>query len=88
MKLIITVLQDNDTEPVSQSLIQAGFRVTRIASTGGFMRRGQSTFMIGVEDDQVTQAIEIIRASVSHATDDTTQGTILFVLPVECYTHV
>lgn len=88
MKLIITVLQDNDTEPVSQSLIQAGFRVTRIASTGGFMRRGQSTFMIGVEDDQVTQAIEIIRASVSHATDDTAQSTILFVLPVECYTHV
>ena len=61
MKLIVVILRDNDNEPVSQGLIQQGFRVTRIASTGGFLRRGMSTLMIGVEDDRVEQAIAVIR---------------------------
>ena len=36
MKLIIAIIRDIDNDPVSQNLIAAGFRVTRIASTGGF----------------------------------------------------
>ncbi len=88
MKLIITVLRDSDTEPVSQELIQAGFRVTRIASTGGFLRRGQTTLMLGVEDDKVTAAIEVIRSSVLPVTDPSVHRVTLFVLPVEAYTQI
>lgn len=88
MKLIITVLRDNDTEPVSQALIQAGFRVTRIASTGGFLRRGQTTFMLGLEDEKVNDAIELIRASVLPVSDASVKRATIFVLPVEGYTQI
>lgn len=87
MKMIIAILRDSDNEPVSQALIGAGFRVTRIASTGGFLRRGSSTLMIGVEDGQVDQAIEVLRAQASPA-DPGVKRVTLFVLPVESYSQI
>ena len=58
MKLIIAILRDIDHDAVSQALTSAGFRVTLIASTGGFWRRGNTTLLIGCEDEQVEHAIE------------------------------
>lgn len=88
MKLIIAIMRDIDNEQVSQALIAAGLRVTRIASTGGFLRRGSSTLMIGVDDARVPEAIEVIRKNVSPATDETTKRATLFVLNIENYTQV
>ncbi len=88
MKLILTVMRDEDTEPVSHSLIQAGFRVTRIASTGGFLRRGQSTMIIGVEDDKVQEAIQVIREHLAPQTEADMKRATLFVLPVEAYIQI
>lgn len=88
MKLIITIINDIDNEPVSQALIQAGFRVTRVASTGGFLRRGSSTLMIGVEDQSVNAAIQVIRDNLSPASDPNIKRATLFVLPVENFTQV
>ncbi len=88
MKLILTVMRDEDTEPVSHSLIQSGFRVTRIASTGGFLRRGQSTMMIGVDDEKVQAAIQVIRESLSPQTDKEMKRATIFVLPVEGYLQI
>ena len=83
MKLIITILRDSDNEPVSHALVSTGFRVTRIASTGGFLHRGSSTLMIGVEDEKVDEAIQIIRESVAPAQDSTLKRATLFVLNVD-----
>lgn len=88
MKLILTIISDNDNEPVSHALITAGFRVTRAASTGGFLRRGSTTLMIGVTDDQVQAAIEVIRQSVSPAVDPDVHRATLFVLPVDNFTQI
>jgi uncharacterized protein YaaQ len=88
MKLIIAILRDSDTEPVSQGLIIAGFRVTQIASTGGFLRRGSTTLMIGVEDEKVDQAIQVIRQSVGPATEAGAKRATLFVLKVENFDQV
>jgi uncharacterized protein YaaQ len=88
MKLIVVILRDNDNEPVSQGLIQQGFRVTRIASTGGFLRRGMSTLMIGVEDDRVEQAIAVIRQSAAQPVEPGMRRATLFILPVENYTQI
>jgi uncharacterized protein YaaQ len=88
MKLIIVILRDSDNEPVSQKLIQQGFRVTQIASTGGFFRRGMSTLMIGVEDERVDNAIEVIRQSTAPAVEPGMRRATLFVLPVENYTQI
>ena len=43
MKMIISIIQDQDADPVSKALTTMKFRVTQIASTGGFLRRGSST---------------------------------------------
>ena len=69
MKMIIAIIRDSDNEPVSQALVAAGFRVTRVASTGGFLLRGSSTLMIGVEDEKVEQAIQVLRDSTTPAED-------------------
>lgn len=88
MKLVVVILQDSDSEPVSQGLIQQGFRVTRIASTGGFLRRGMSTLMIGVEEEQVDTAIEVIRQNTAPSVEPGMRRATLFVLPVENYTQI
>ncbi len=88
MKLIITILSDTDNEPVSQALITAGFRVTRIASTGGFFRRGSSTLVMGVEDEKVDPAIEVVRKSASPAREHGTSRATIFVLNVEDFTQI
>ncbi len=88
MKLILAIIHDHDNEPVSQALINAGFRVTRIASTGGFIRRGSSTLLIGVENDRVDTAIEAIRQSSAVPGETEQHRATLFVLPVEEYLQI
>ncbi len=58
MKLIIAIIQNTDSDAVSQALVEGKFRITRIASTGGFFRRGSTTFVIGVRDERLDLAIE------------------------------
>ena len=88
MKLVITILRDIESEPVSQALITGGFRVTRIASTGGFLRRGSSTLMVGVSDEAVDQVVEVIRRSVTQPAEPGQHRATLFVLPVEHYSQI
>jgi len=88
MKMIVAIIRDIDNEPVSQSLVQAGYRVTRIASTGGFLRRGYSTLMIGVEDEKVEAAIEVIRANTSPPDEPGMKRATLFVLNVARFSQV
>jgi uncharacterized protein YaaQ len=88
MKMIITILSDEDSESVSQALIKNGLRVTRIASTGGFLRRGSSTLMIGLEKEKVESAIEMIRNNVTPSIDPNIKRATLFVLNVEDFTQI
>ena len=61
MKLVVAVVQDKDSHRLSQALVKEGFRATKLASTGGFLREGNTTFLIGVEDDKVEAVKEVIR---------------------------
>ena len=88
MKLIIAILRDEDTEQVSQALITGGYRVTRIASTGGFLRRGSSTLMIGVEDEKVDGAIQAVQENLSQSVDLGLKRATLFVLKVDRFTQL
>lgn len=87
MKMIIAIVKDSDNEPVSEALTGSGFRVTRIASTGGFLRRGSSTLMIGIENEKVDEAIAVIRQSATPSEPGGKRVT-LFVLPVEHYSQI
>jgi uncharacterized protein YaaQ len=63
MKLILAIIRDRDDANVVQQLVERGYRVTRVASTGGFLRRGNVTLLIGTEAEQVQPALDLIRAA-------------------------
>lgn len=61
MKLVVAIVQDNDTHNLLASLTEAGHRATKLASTGGFLRSGNTTLLVGTADDQVDEVLAIIR---------------------------
>ncbi|OWA33168.1 hypothetical protein B9G55_22905 [Saccharibacillus sp. O16] len=63
MKLIIAIVQDKDSNRLSGELVKSNFRATKLASTGGFLRAGNTTFLIGVDDSQVEAVMNVIRNS-------------------------
>src|SRR6478672_11476642 len=63
MKLIVAVIHDRDQKRTSDTLLRAGFKFTKIASTGGFLREGNVTMLIGAQADQVDGVLQIINDS-------------------------
>ena len=61
MKLIVAVVQDQDSNRLLKVLTDHNFRVTKLATTGGFLKSGNTTFMIGVEDIRVDKALSLIK---------------------------
>jgi uncharacterized protein YaaQ len=60
-KLVIAVIQDKDSAKLMEALVDQGFRATKLASTGGFLKAGNTTMLIGVDQEQVKQVVEIIK---------------------------
>ena len=60
MKLIIAIVQDEDAGRLMTSLMNEGFSVTKLATTGGFLRAGNTTLLIGVDSEKLDSAIGII----------------------------
>lgn len=91
-KLVIAVIQNEVADLVVDALLEADFRTTRLASTGGFLRRGNTTLMIGAEDDQVNLVLDLIKQSARSgmAPNETNEGSpasaaTVFVLDLEEY---
>jgi len=61
VKLIIAVIQDKDVPKLMDALVRAGYSATKLASTGGFLREGNSTIFIGVDDDEIENVLEIVK---------------------------
>lgn len=87
-RLIIAILRNADGEEVLQALLDAGFGVTRIASTGGFMRRGNSTMLIGAEKERVETAVQLIREHSAPAIDPGLKRATIFVLKVDQFEQI
>ncbi len=75
MKLITAIVSNEDAHDVNDSLVAAGFRLTRLATNGGFLRAGSVTFLIGVEDDKVDTCIEVIARHSSRREELIPAGT-------------
>ncbi len=86
MKMIIIIVKDNDADTLTQAFTAENFRVTRVASTGGFLRSGVVTMLLGVEDKQVDAAIEVARKSLPSKGDQ--KRATLFVVPVHHFEQV
>lgn len=63
MKLIVAVIHDRDQKRTSEALLRAEFRFTKIASTGGFLREGNVTILIGADPEDVEMVLGIIDES-------------------------
>ncbi len=85
MKLMIVILNDRDTDAVLQRLVEHDYRATRIASTGGFLRRGNTTLLIGTQDDAVEPALDHIREACAEPTQEGMRQATVFVLDIERY---
>ena len=92
MKFTLTVVRDDDANKVVDALTAHGFYVTRLASTGGFLRMGNTVLLSGVEDDQLDQMLKIIQTHTeihvqppaSHLSPETrVSRAVVFVLGLE-----
>lgn len=84
MKLMVVIIRSQDSEEVLDKLIEAEFGVTHIASTGGFLRKGNATLLIATEEERVDRAMEVIRNATSAAEENQRRATI-FVLKMEAF---
>ena len=60
MKLIIAIVHDEDERKVMDELNDNGFSVTKLCSSGGFLKSGNTTLLAGVGEDKVQEVIDII----------------------------
>ncbi|MCL8208369.1 MAG: cyclic-di-AMP receptor [Actinomycetia bacterium] len=75
MKLIIAILQDKDGLTALNELNRRGFRATKLASTGGFLREGNTTILVGTEEPDVEQVLGILRRTSSIRQETLTPAT-------------
>jgi|SaaInl7_200m_RNA_FD_contig_51_611546_length_442_multi_3_in_0_out_0_2 uncharacterized protein YaaQ len=88
MKMILAIVDDTQSEWVSRALLDEDFRVTQLASTGGFLRGGSTTLMVGAEDELVEKALQIVRQQVPSSDDVDKPNATLFVLNVKGFKRV
>jgi uncharacterized protein YaaQ len=79
VKLVIAIIRDVDAGAVIEQLVTREYRVTRVASTGGFLRRGNVTLLIGVEKQQVQPVIDVLRDTCSPPEPGQHRATIFVV---------
>ncbi|MBN1665619.1 MAG: cyclic-di-AMP receptor [Anaerolineales bacterium] len=88
MKMIVAIVEASQAERISQALLAADFRVTQLASTGGFLREGATTLMIGVPAVQVEAALQVIRDQHPGDYDPERVRATLYVLNVKDFNRV
>lgn len=66
MKLIVAIVQDTDAPGLTKALLERGLQSTKLASTGGFLREGNTTLLIGLEDERVPEVLDLIHEKVPH----------------------
>jgi uncharacterized protein YaaQ len=88
VKLMMVILNNNDADEVIKELISEEYRVTRIASTGGFLRRGNTTLLVGTDVEKIDRAIEIIKETSVEPTQPGQRRATVFVLDVTDYTQL
>ena len=63
MKLLIAVINSDDSHIFLDEITKAGFYATKLSTTGGFLRAGNLTLLMGVEDEKVDELLEILRTN-------------------------
>lgn len=77
VKLLICIVHNRDKGKITDELIRAGFKFTIIGSTGGFLREGNTTFLIGVEEAELSSLLKLISLNCK------TREQLVNVTPIE-----
>lgn len=91
MKLIIAIIQDDYMSDVAKELMENKISSTKLSSTGGFLKSGNTTLVIGVEDEEVDKVIELIKGVTKRKQikkgrrEVTVRGANLFVMDIDQY---
>lgn len=89
MKLITAIIHDEDSRSLLKELNEKGFGVTKLASTGGFLKSGNTTLLIGVEKEKLDEVLGIIKESCKTRKQLTTTAPVganttnFITLPIE-----
>jgi len=87
MKMVILIIKEREADEITQALTSEKYRVTRIASTGGFLRSGVVTLLLGTRDERVESALELVRKKLPPLPSGEKRATF-FVVPVERFEQV
>lgn len=83
MKLIICIVQDQDAGALIEDLTEKEFRVTKLSSTGGFLKAGNTTLLIGVDENEVPSVIKVIEENCK--TRELTTSLLTVTMPGDTY---
>ncbi len=83
MKLLIVIVQDQDSLSLVSELTEMDYRVTKLASTGGFLKSGNTTLLIGVEDEKVDHVLSIVESNCK--TREITTSLLTVSMPGDTY---
>ncbi|MBC8590241.1 cyclic-di-AMP receptor [Wansuia hejianensis] len=83
MKLIVAIVQDQDAPSLIEDLTEKEFRITKLSSTGGFLKAGNTTLLIGIEDEQLDEVIKIIENNCK--TREITTSLLTVTMPGDTY---
>jgi len=77
VKLAVCIVHSRDKGKITDELVRAGFKFTVIGSTGGFLREGNTTFLIGIEDDEADALYAVVEQNCQ------TREQVVNVMPFE-----
>ncbi len=89
MKLVIAIIHDEDSNELMSKLTEKNYGVTKLASTGGFLRAGNTTILVGTTKEKVEEVISIIkdicktRTEVTAASPIVGEGSSFIPIPIE-----
>ncbi len=88
MKMVLAILEDSDSNSVMKILHEAGYPLTLIDTTGGLLRRGNSTLIFGVDETQVDTAISLINQECSPCVNPIKKRATIMVLNVDHFEQI
>ena len=77
MKLVIAIVHDEDAQALLKELTASEFGVTKLASTGGFLKAGNTTLLIGVSKERIDDVVKIIEATCKTRKEITTTTSLM-----------
>lgn len=83
MKLVIAIVQDQDLYLLREDLAKNNFRMTKLSSSGGFLKIGNSTLLIGVEEERLDECLKIIEEDCKSREADA--SVLNVTLPTDAY---